>query len=175
VRSLRAFPIQFQTTNMPSRSRGAISPEACWIFPRPFQTEGAGKAGCALHPRSRVQKCASKNAHEHTGQRRHSDFPCAMVYGLYRALPGDRAFLPPSPALPSANLTPASGCQDHTTSPSASQARRQRAAASTAARPYVRDVRETPLRVEQDAIDVALFVISENQNIFCKGALQTFG
>ena len=24
--------------------------------------------------------------------------PCAMVYGLFRALPGDRAFLPPSPA-----------------------------------------------------------------------------
>jgi hypothetical protein len=30
-------------------------------------TEGAGKAGCALHPRSRVPKCASKSAHEHTG------------------------------------------------------------------------------------------------------------
>ena len=28
--------------------------------------EGAGKTGCALHPRSRVQT-AQKNAHEHTG------------------------------------------------------------------------------------------------------------
>ena len=28
--------------------------------------EGAGNAGCALHPRSRVQRCG-KNAHEHTG------------------------------------------------------------------------------------------------------------
>jgi hypothetical protein len=49
--------------------------------------------------------------------------------GFLRALPGDRAFLPPSPAeyaaCPrpvgpthhSANLTPASGRQDHTTSP----------------------------------------------------------
>src|SRR6202011_56895 len=101
-------------------------------------------------------------------------FP-AQWFTAYIALPGDRAFLPPSPALPSANLTPASGCQDHTTSPSASEARRLRAAASRAARPDVRDVRETPLRVERDAIDVTLFVISENQNIFCKGALQTFG
>src|SRR6266478_1124704 len=48
--------------------------------------------------------------------------------GFLRALPGDRAVLPPSSAdmflskpgwadLNSANLTPASGCQDHTTSP----------------------------------------------------------
>jgi len=41
----------------------------------------------------------------------------------------------------SANLTPASGRQDHTTSPSAICA----AAASTASRPYVRDDRDTPL------------------------------
>ena len=34
-------------------------------FP-PSPIEGAGKTGCALHPRSRVQTCA-KNAHEHTG------------------------------------------------------------------------------------------------------------
>src|ERR1700677_5133667 len=42
------------------------------------------------------------------------------VNGLFRTLPGDRACLPPSLAeMPSANLTPASGRQDHTTSPSA--------------------------------------------------------
>jgi hypothetical protein len=57
--------------------------------------------------------------------------------GFLRALPGDRAFLPPSLAdhglpvkadIASANLTPASGRQDHTTSPSAlarSSARRR--------------------------------------------------
>src|SRR5665647_1152886 len=49
-------------------------------------------------------------------------FPAQWFYGLYRVLPGDRAFLPPSPALLGANLTPASGRQDHTTSPSASGA-----------------------------------------------------
>jgi len=46
--------------------------------------------------------------------------PHAMVYGLYVFSPVLRAFWPPSPALLIANLTPASGCQDHTTSPSAS-------------------------------------------------------
>jgi hypothetical protein len=39
--------------------------------------------------------------------------------GFLRALPGDRAFLSPSPALLLADLTPASRRQDHTTSPSA--------------------------------------------------------
>jgi hypothetical protein len=53
--------------------------------------------------------------------------PCAMGYDLFRALPGDRAFLPPSLTrkIP-ANLTPASGRQDHTTSPSATRAARLR-------------------------------------------------
>ncbi len=33
----------------------------------PPKIEGAGKAGCALHPRSRVQTAQRKCAHEHTG------------------------------------------------------------------------------------------------------------
>jgi hypothetical protein len=50
--------------------------------------------------------------------------PCAMVLRLIRDLPGNGAFLLPSPARPlveqlSANLASASGGQDHTTSPSA--------------------------------------------------------
>ena len=52
--------------------------------------------------------------------RNHPAFPAQWFYGLFRALPGNRAFLPPSLADNSADLTPASGCQDHTTSPSAS-------------------------------------------------------
>ena len=34
------------------------------LFPR---KEGAGNAGCALHPRSRVPICTGKSTHEHTG------------------------------------------------------------------------------------------------------------
>src|SRR5580704_9415918 len=50
--------------------------------------------------------------------------PHAMVYGLLRDLPGARALWPPSPlrSLLLKNLTPASRCQDHTASPSASNA-----------------------------------------------------
>src|SRR6202043_4116601 len=69
-------------------------------------------------------------------QRRQSGLPCTVVYGLLRALPGDRALLPPSPAeLSSATLAPASGCQDHTTSPSASVPFVNGTSASTASRP----------------------------------------
>jgi hypothetical protein len=72
---------------------------------------------------------------------------------LFRALPGDRACLPPSLADCSANLTPASGRQDHTTSPSALapfvRAKRLRCVLPRPSHPlpYVRDDRETPLCV----------------------------
>src|ERR1700680_327555 len=47
--------------------------------------------------------------------------PRAMVYGLYRALPGEPGFLATvASGIASTDLTPASGRQDHTSSPSAS-------------------------------------------------------
>jgi hypothetical protein len=60
--------------------------------------------------------------HGHTGNTRHS--PRNGFNGFLRALPGDRAFLPPSSprSLLLKNLMPASGHQDHTTSPSARRA-----------------------------------------------------
>jgi len=59
----------------------------------------------------------------------------------------------------STDLTPASRCQDHTTSPSASASPVSRAKASTASRPDVRDVRETPLCVGRD-IDGYILICS---------------
>ena len=54
------------------------TPESC-KFIRPKKSEGAGNAGCTLHPRSRVQKM-HKEAHTSIQvQRRQSDIPCAMV------------------------------------------------------------------------------------------------
>ena len=122
-------------------------------------------ARCA---RSRVCSLESTRVshHGHTGNTRHS--PRNGFNGLYRALPGDRAFLPPSPAkVASTDLTPASGRQDHTTSPSGPvstkatrrfwyQSRRsfsEGGSASLVVRhcrvhripPHVRDDRETPL------------------------------
>ena len=84
--------------------------------------------------------------------RDHPAFPHANGFnGFLRNLPGDRALLSPSPAeISSADLTPASRRQDHTTSPSASALFVKSASASIASLPYVRDDRETPLCVGGD-------------------------
>ena len=122
-----------QREGMRPRSRGAMRPRFALSF-RPRKQEGAGKTGCALHPRSRVQNAQRKRTRAYRFSGGNPAFPAQWFYGLFRALPGDRAFLPPSSArsLLLANLTPASGRQDHTTSPSASAPFVIRASASTA-------------------------------------------
>ena len=105
------------SNNTASRSRG-------WIHPR-FASIAAlekkraqGKPGarctrglvCKLHEKKRTR------AYRSSGGIRLS---LRNGLRLIRDLPGDRAFLPPSSARLSTNLTPASGCQNHTTSPSA--------------------------------------------------------
>ena len=85
--------------------------------------EGAGKAGCATHPRPRVR---NDKAHElvTTGLPDVPGLPCAMVLTGYLALSPVTGLSchrrPQDHHLTS--LTPASGRQDHTTSPSASGA-----------------------------------------------------
>src|SRR5664279_563384 len=54
--------------------------------------------------------------------RNHPAFPTQWFTNYIVLSPVLRAFWPPSPARLNANLTPASGCQDHTSSPSASGA-----------------------------------------------------
>src|SRR5579872_508315 len=65
----------------------------------PSANEGAGNAGCAARTHGPVYK--SKKVHEPqvtTGQAATPAFPANGFNGFLRALPGDRAFLPPSPA-----------------------------------------------------------------------------
>jgi hypothetical protein len=136
-------------------------PERC-----PSETKRAqGKPGvrCTRGPTCKGRKHVGRH-HRFTGPNRLS--LRNGFNGLLRALPGDRALLPPSPCgltaslarlghpSPPQDLTPASGRQDHTTSPSATtsfvcapvdRSRAQRtalqprlradAAASTASRP----------------------------------------
>ena len=90
-------------------------------------------AWCARKPRVQWQKAKSTRVRQVTP--RSPGIPRAMVYDLFGALPGDRALLPPSSADTSANLTPASRRQDHTTSPSASAPFVIGASTSTASRP----------------------------------------
>src|ERR1700745_974992 len=112
----------FQTEmDTPPPSRGALRPSLATCMP--LDQEGAGNAGClSQHPRPHVQM---KKAHEPKSPQVRPNHRHSLrdgVNGFLRALPGDRAFLPPSSARCEstvANLTPASGRQNHTTSPSA--------------------------------------------------------
>ena len=137
--------------------------------------EGAGKTGCALHPRSRVQ-CAQGSAHTSIQvQRRASGLPCAMALRLMPCSPRRRIRLVTvadgsrfcQTRLGYQNLRQldtSNGCQDHTVLPYApasfvcapSYAHKPSARpAKTIARPtlprpphpapYVRDDRDTPL------------------------------
>src|ERR1700730_5129997 len=104
------------TEGVTSRSRGAEAPESCEAS-RPNGGRRESRVLAApIASRAELKKHTSAVT---TGSPKQSGLPCAMVYGLFRALPGDRALLPPSPRRSLRNLTPASGRQDHTTSPSA--------------------------------------------------------
>ena len=93
----------------------------------PSKSEGAGKTGCTLHPRSRVPFALKKMHTSIQVQRRHPAFPAQWLYGLLRALPGERLFCHrrPQEAWLPRNLTPAPRRQNHTTSPYASCQPRQ--------------------------------------------------
>ncbi len=113
----------------------------------PRKRRGRRESRARAAPAVSCAKCTQKSAHEHTGSAEASGFPCAMVYGLFRALLGDRAFLPPSPlrSLLLTNLTPASGRQDHTASPSAQATLVSRGLRVHRISPRVRDDRDPSL------------------------------
>jgi hypothetical protein len=57
-----------------------------------LRTEGAGNAGCTLHPRSRVPRIAHFGAHEHTGSAETLRHPPRNVFTAYFVLsPVERA------------------------------------------------------------------------------------
>ena len=80
-----------RTSVMTTEHNFAISrhhlPEACHQLPALQIEEGAGKTGCALHPRSRVQ-LRTKNAHTSIQvQRKHPGLPCAVALRLTSSSP----------------------------------------------------------------------------------------
>src|ERR1700688_2000018 len=101
---------------MTPRSRRMLFSRAIRLFPALSELRAQGMPGARCAPRSRVQDVV-ESAHEHTGHTgitRHS--PRNGFNGYFVISPVLRAFWPPSSALLLADLTPASGCQDHTTS-----------------------------------------------------------
>src|SRR5215207_7117156 len=80
-----------KTVDIISRSRGAERPRFTSSFAL-FETEGAGKTGCLLHPRSRVRFAQTKRHTSIQGSGSIPAFPAQWLYGLLRALPGERLF-----------------------------------------------------------------------------------
>src|SRR5713101_690145 len=65
----------------------------------PQKTEGVGNAGCPLHPRPRVHFALVKRTRVTTSTPESPGIPARNGFnGFLRALPGDRALLPPSSA-----------------------------------------------------------------------------
>jgi hypothetical protein len=127
--------------------RGADSARALRRLPPSEQQEGAGKAGCALHPRSRVQKCTKKRTRAYRFSGGIPAFP-AQWFTAYTGLSpvtGLSCHRHPREVLLPANLTPASGRQDHTASPSAATAFVMRRLRVHRIPPRVRDDRDPPL------------------------------
>jgi len=135
------------------RVLAARMPKLCQTSPSDME-EGAGNAGCWPHPWPASKRKSWRQLPQ--VQPEQPAFPARWLYGLYRALPGNRAFLLPSPAafVTPARLTPASGCQDHTILPSASASfvRTKNSRASpkrpSQSRLTCRDDRDAPLFIE---------------------------
>jgi hypothetical protein len=138
-----------------SKSRGAIArvpaTDSARVMPgaTPSETvEGAGKTGCPLHPRPTRKNMFARARVDHRYRRNHAGLPCAMVYGLLRALPGEPACchrrLRKGAGLLE-DLAPAWARQDHTTWPSAKRAARQSALRVHRIPPRVRDDASAPL------------------------------
>ena len=79
----------------------AISPHVfCaryYFVSRPLQTEGAGNAGRPMRPIAACAMVVVERTRVSQVTPESPGIPHAMVYGLFRALPGARALWPPSP------------------------------------------------------------------------------
>jgi hypothetical protein len=167
LRKRKSATFQMQVRNLAARCAQAVND---WSAQR---REGAGNAGCLLHPRSRVQMCAKETHTSIQVQSEQSGIPCAMVLRLIPCSPRRRIRLAsvadglkdcPNPvgSTPLRQLDTSNGCQDHTAlpyaaspvvctlcsltdrSPPCEHDHAPDAAASTATRPNVRDDGQRP-------------------------------
>ncbi len=65
--------------------------------PRPSGNRGRRECRALAAPAASFAKTTKQTSIVTTGQPKRSGIPCTMVYGLLRDLPGEPAFLPPSP------------------------------------------------------------------------------
>jgi len=105
------------TADTVTHSRGAMRPRFASHFRDLSKTEGAGNAGCALHPRSRAQwRCWLRaRAYRAAENIRHSLRNGFTVYNALSPVIGFLATV--AGGIAPTNLTPAPRRQDHTSSP----------------------------------------------------------
>src|SRR6202011_5105315 len=134
-----------------------MRPSCAFIF-RPL--EGVGNAGCPLHPRPRVHFVLVESTRVTTSTPETPGIPARNGFnGFLRALPGDRALLPPSLA-DYHPQTDASVGGVRTTRLRRPPKRRSSVVPkpSTPSRLNVRDDRETPLERRRDRIAIGLIL-----------------
>ena len=85
-RRMDCFASLAMTVDTVSPSRDVIRPRFASSFVAQ-KSEGAGKTGCTLHPRSRVPNAQTKMHTSIQVQRKHSGLPCAMALRLIASSP----------------------------------------------------------------------------------------
>jgi hypothetical protein len=144
-----------------------VSREFCQQISALFEKRARGMpdARCV---RSRACSVVSTRVshHGHTGITRH---PRAMVYGLFRALPGDRACLSPSPrGVSSTKLDASVGASGPHGFAVRLKRIRQSAIRVHRIPPHVRDDRETPLEKRQDGKGCKVIWVGREREYFCR-------
>src|SRR6476620_934683 len=112
--------------------------------------------------RSLARNKKSARAKSPRSHRNDPAFPAQWFYGVLRDLPGDQACLTPSSALLIADLTPASGRQNHTTWPYANSAVVFGTARVHRIPPRVDDVGQRP-SVGRDGEDIEVIWVGRKQ------------
>ena len=133
-----------------------------------FELRAQGMPG-ARCTRGLMRSVHRKCAHEHTGQRRTSDIPCAMALRLITSSPRRTALLPPlrpEKLLPPGALTPAPRRQDHTPLPYALMPFAIGTASVHRDPPHDRGDHDAPLLPGRDGCYVALIWGSGKQKYF---------
>ena len=144
-------------------------------YASPSNQRAQGKPGADCTRGLVCQTHSNRRTRAYRFSRNSPAFPTQWLYGLLRALPGERACLPPSLAEDSTSLTPASRRQDHTTSPyalafSSGVKKRLTPKRPSHSGPTHRDDRETPLGWAGMGEVIILISRIVKQNIFHFGA-----
>jgi hypothetical protein len=167
---------KFQTTlfvDTTSRSRGAFRPGFAGNVP-PSPIRGRREAGRPMRPIAACAMSVVERTRVSQVTPESPGTPRAMVLTAYIVLsPATGLFCHRRPRkLPFANLTPASGRQDHTFLPYASAPFVIGASASTASRPASVTIANRPSEWGGTATHIARFGFRKNRNIFANGTGQ---